>query len=413
MAENRRKSSAYRLAKGASQDYCGDLHKLQNCQHESPRIIFSHRCCGRSAAGFARARAGIQTCIGYRICTKWPKISDMDRTAKTAVYIVVTPGILLLDLAGIAEPLRLANRLVRESGKPEPFELRVIGPHGETQSSLPILLSGCAALPDKLAGLAGYPAWVIVVGTATASRAEIDARKKANSATVGWLRDVVRPAIDSACARLLTVCSGALVAAEAGLLDGRHCTTHHELIDQLRREYPHAIVEDDRIFVIDGPVATSAGITAGIDLALAAIAEHCSAAIASAVARDLVVYWRRAGGDPQLSPLIDHRNHLHPAVHRAQDAIIAKPQSAWGAEQIASAACVSQRHIRRLFTEHAGITPIAYVNRIRVALARQCLQSEAVSVEEAATRVGFGSARQLRDAWRQVADDSPGDVKRQ
>jgi transcriptional regulator GlxA family with amidase domain len=339
-------------------------------------------------------------------------MDKVDKVVKTVVYIIVTPGILLLDLAGIAEPLRLANRFIRDSGKPEPFELCVIGPQNETQSSLPILLSGYAALPDKLTGRAGHPAWVIVVGTATASRAETEARKKANSATVKWLHDVARPALDADCARLLTVCSGALMAAEAGLLDGRHCTTHHELIDQLRREHPHAIVEDDRIFIIDGPVATSAGITAGIDLALAAIAEHCGAAIASAVARDLVVYWRRAGGDPQLSPLIDHRNHLHPAVHRAQDAIMAKPQSAWDAQQIAAAACVSQRHIRRLFTEHAGITPIAYVSRIRVALARQCLQSEAVSVEEAATRVGFGSARQLRDAWRQVADDSPGDVKR-
>jgi transcriptional regulator GlxA family with amidase domain len=338
--------------------------------------------------------------------------SNKKPASATAVYIVVTPGALLLDLAGIAEPLRLANRFLRETGKPEAFELSIVGPHKAAQSSLPIFLSGCAAFPQRLAGRPGQPVWVVVIGTATAARVEVNTHKQANAATVAWLRTVVKPALAESRARLLTVCSGALVAAEAGLLDGRRCTTHHELIEQLRQECPEANVEDDRIFVVDGPVATSAGITAGIDLALAAIAEHCGAAIASAVARDLVVYWRRAGGDPQLSPLIDHRNHLHPAVHRAQDAIIAKPQAEWGAEQIAEAACVSQRHIRRLFTEHAGITPIAYVNRIRVALARQCLQSEAVSVEEAATRVGFGSARQLRDAWRQVADDSPGEVKR-
>ncbi len=335
----------------------------------------------------------------------------MGKSAKTAVYILVSPGALLLDLAGIAEPLRLANRFSMVANKTEPFDLRVIGPSAVAQSSLPISIGGCTSLPPVLEGNEGNVAWVIVIGMATAPPIDASTLKKANAATVAWLRRVVKPALEQGSARLLTVCSGALTAAEAGLLDGRHCTTHHELIDQLKKDCPEAIVEDDRIFVVDGPIATSAGITAGIDLALAAIAERCGAAIASAVARDLVVYWRRAGGDPQLSPLIDHRNHLHPAVHRAQDAIMLTPEAAWGAEEIARAACVSQRHIRRLFVEHAGITPIAYLNGVRVALARQCLQNEGVSVEEAATRVGFGSARQLRDAWRMVANDRPGEAK--
>jgi transcriptional regulator GlxA family with amidase domain len=336
----------------------------------------------------------------------------MKTIAPTQVYLVVTPGVLLLDLAGVAEPLRLANRFAREAKQPEPFALRVVGPLDAVQSSLPIELTGHGVLPEQLESNEACPAWVIVVGVATAPRVAAKTLVREREATVRWLKRVVAPALANASARLFTVCSGALMAAAAGLLDGRRCTTHHELINQLKREHPLALVQEDRIFVIDGPVATSAGITAGIDLALAAIAEHCGAAIASAVARDLVVYWRRAGGDPQLSPLIDHRNHLHPAVHRAQDAIIAQPAQDWNAHNIAAAAFVSQRHIRRLFDQHAGTTPIAYVNKIRVALARQLLQSEAVSVEQAATRLGFGSARQLRDAWRLLADDSPKASKR-
>jgi transcriptional regulator GlxA family with amidase domain len=340
-----------------------------------------------------------------------PRVKSNLAADATPVYLVITPGALLLDLAGVAEPLRLANGLAVKQGLSEPFDLRVVGSGVAVQSLLPVQIVGHAPLPETLDGTAARPAWIVLIGTTSASVASQSVIATARKATQAWLRNVVEPAISAGDARLWTVCSGALIAAAAGLLDGRRCTTHHELIDQLRREHPKAIVEDDRIFVIDGPVATSAGITAGIDLALAAINEQCGAAIASNVARDLVVYWRRAGGDPQLSPLIDHRNHLHPAVHRAQDAIVAKPQLAWDAADIAAAAFVSQRHIRRLFVEHADITPVAYVNRIRVAVARQILQSESLSVEQAATRVGFGSARHLREAWHRESDGAPSDAK--
>jgi transcriptional regulator GlxA family with amidase domain len=336
----------------------------------------------------------------------WPKIADM-KSVPTVVYVVVTPGALLLDLAGFAEPLRLANSFAAEMNQSPPFDIRIVGPREAVQSSLPLQLHGHSVLPEALECGNDREAWVAVIGVASKAPVTRAVFTRERDQTVRWLRRIVKPALDAGQAKLFTVCSGALAAAAAGILDGRRCTTHHELIDQLKREHPDAIVEDDRIFVKDGPVTTSAGITAGIDLALAAIAEHCGAALASRVARDLVVYWRRAGGDPQLSPLIDHRNHLHPAVHRAQDAIVAHPEHTWSAGTIAAAACVSERHIRRLFVEHAAIGPIAYVNRVRVALARQHLQSEAISVEMAATRVGFSGARQLREAWRLVAEDSP------
>lgn len=323
----------------------------------------------------------------------------------TPVYLVVQPGTLLLDLAGVAEPLRLANTFSRARGLVAPFDLCVVAAEGQTPTSLGVDLTRHAPLPQQFE--TGGRAWVIVIGVTTQPHGLPPILAGSDAVVVEWLSRVVAPAVAAGTARVFTVCSGALSAARAGLLEGRECTTHHQLLDELAALSPTARVERDRIFVLDNHVATSAGITAGIDLALAAIHQHCGPAIASQVARDLVVFWRRAGGDPQLSPLVDHRNHLHPAVHRAQDAIVAKPQQRWDATSIAQAAHASERHIRRLFVEHAGITPNHYVNRIRVALARRILENETVSVERVADRVGFGSARQLRDAWRREAEDSP------
>jgi transcriptional regulator GlxA family with amidase domain len=329
-----------------------------------------------------------------------------------SLYVLVSPCVLLLDFAGFVEPLRIANQLAQAAGLPAPFAVTVIAPEGAVQSSLWVNVAGCAPLPSPLVATVQTPVWVAVIGTASSPPIAASVAQRAQRRVQTWLRNVVAPLLTRNEARLLTVCGGALIAAQAGLLDGRYCTTHHALTDTLKAHHPRAHVLNDRIFVMDGPVATSAGVTAGIDLALAVINERCGATIANAVARDLVVYWRRAGGDPQLSPLMSHRNHLHPAVHRAQDAMLAAPHAAWSANEIARAACVSERHVRRLFVDHAGVTPIAYLNSIRVAVARQALQYEGVSVEAAAERVGFSSARQLRDAWRLSAEGLPSASKR-
>ncbi|KPF67241.1 hypothetical protein IP84_13930 [beta proteobacterium AAP99] len=318
----------------------------------------------------------------------------------TPVWLVATPGVLLLDLAAMAEPLRLANKFAGA----KTFELQMAGPAGAIQSSLPVQLAGLGELPGSLGGSRENPAWVVLSGTT--SDVPASQRNAAEGATVDWLKTVVAPALSARTARLWTVCSGALLAARAGLLNGRQCTTHHELVDQLKKNHPAAEVQENRIFVIDGPVATSAGITAGIDLALAAIGERCGQAVASQVARDMVVYWRRAGGDPQLSPLLDHRNHLHPAVHRAQDAILADPTADWDVENMAAAAHVSSRHLRRLFQDNAGLNPLAYVHSVRVGLAKQAL-ARGASVEEAASQAGFGSAQQMRRAWKGMESSLP------
>jgi len=149
-------------------------------------------------------------------------------------------------------------------------------------------------------------------------------------------------------------------------------------------------------------VLTSAGISAGIDLALHLIATHLGAQAALDVAREMVVYFRRGGDDPQLSPWLRYRNHLHPAVHRAQNLMAAEPESAWQVEDVAAKAHISGRHLTRLFRQHLGISVRDYHEQLRIAVAQQRLQQGA-GIEKAALAAGFSSARQFRRAqerWR-------------
>jgi len=195
------------------------------------------------------------------------------------------------------------------------------------------------------------------------------------------------------------VCAGSVLAAHAGVLAGRACTTHHEFLDELRQVEPQANVLDNRIFVEDGPVFTSAGVTAGLDLALHVIGRQLGPRIAADVARTLVVYLRRAGTDPALSPWVMHRNHLHPAVHRVQDAVARDPAARWGARELSSVACTSSRNLARLFSEHAQCSPLDYVQLIRFALARQLVTQSRLDLERVAARAGFRSAQHLRRVW--------------
>jgi len=140
------------------------------------------------------------------------------------------------------------------------------------------------------------------------------------------------------------------------------------------------------------------------------IARHAGPAVALAVAREMVVYLRREGNDAQLSPWLANRNHLHPAVHRAQDLIAQDPQRHWPVSELAERVHVSPRHLARLFAQHAGLSIIDYQHRLRVALARERLE-RGESVECAAQQAGFGSARSLRRVWQKFEHLSPGAVR--
>jgi transcriptional regulator GlxA family with amidase domain len=165
------------------------------------------------------------------------------------------------------------------------------------------------------------------------------------------------------------------------------------------------------VFVVDGPLASSAGITAGIDVALHLIAEECGEALASLVAEDMVVYLRRSPRDTELSPFNMHRRHLHPTVHRVQDAIVSEPQHDWDMASLAHVGQAAERHLLRLFIDHAGISPLHYLRLIRLERARQSLEYGA-TVTRAAAVAGFVSDQQLRRAWSRQWGGSPRDAAR-
>ena len=147
----------------------------------------------------------------------------------------------------------------------------------------------------------------------------------------------------------------------------------------------------------DGNIWTSAGITSGIDLTLHLMSRLCGPEKALAVAREMVVWFRRSGDDPQLSPWLRYRNHLHPAIHRAQDALTAEPQKGWQLADIAALAHVSPRHLTRLFQEHLGISVRDYLEQLRLAIAQQWLL-QGRGVEQASIAAGFSSPRQFHRA---------------
>jgi len=306
-----------------------------------------------------------------------------------SVWFVLTPNVLMLDYAGPAEALRMAGEMGAD------MAVHTCAPVAQLRTSLGVELAGLAALPARL------PPDSLVIVTGNACEAEDYARPEAH-AVVAWLRGAVQ-----ADTQFASICSGALLLAAAGLLDGRRCTTHHSLIDALRLAAPAAKVEENRVFVDDGPLLTSAGITTGIDLALYLIERHAGAELAARVARRLVVYQRRGGNDPQLSPWLAHRNHLHPAVHRAQDAIAQDPARSWSVDELAAQAHVSARHLTRLFAEHAGISVVGYQQRLRVARARELLAERQLSVERVAELAGFASARDFRRVWQRYEGGTP------
>jgi transcriptional regulator GlxA family with amidase domain len=192
-----------------------------------------------------------------------------------------------------------------------------------------------------------------------------------------------------------SICSGADALGRAGLLDGRRCTTHHDLQDELARRYPRATVVRDVLYVEDDRVITSAGIASGIDLALHLIAVRHGPAAAARVAREMVVYARRNGDDQQASAMLRHRAHLSEAVHQVQDRIDAGFAAPLPLGELAAGAGVSERTLTRLFHAATGQTPLRYQQLLRVERAEHLI-GHGATTESAARTVGFSDARMLR-----------------
>lgn len=302
------------------------------------------------------------------------------------VVFLLLPELEILDLAG---PLQAFDEAARAGAG-----LRVVlgSPQPRVRTDQGLCLADLEPLP------APEPTDLIVVpGMRFAALEAVPAP------VLAWLREAYLRG-----AQLASVCTGAFVLGRAGLLEGRQCTTHWSRVEDLQRAYPSARVLDNRLFVHDGPVTTSAGIASGIDMALALLERHFGPLLVAAVAREMVVYLRRDGSHRQQSVYLEYRTHLHPGVHRVQDWLTAHPAERATLSDLARRAALSPRHLTRVFRQATGVSVQEFTTRLRLELARGLLHDPRMTVEAVASRCGFASARQLRRLWKGVYGTSPG-----
>jgi len=286
---------------------------------------------------------------------------------------VLLPEVEILDLAGPLQALGEANR-----SRPR-YRLRFCSTRDKVRTDQGIVLADLEPLPDPGAGTL-----IVVPGMPYAATQKLD------RGVVRWLRGAAASG-----AHLASVCTGAFVLGEAGLLDSRRCTTHWSRTSELAQRFPNARVLTDRLFVTDGEVTTSAGIASGIDMALALIEQADGPLVAAEVAREMVVYLRRDGSQEQQSVYLDFRTHLHPGVHRVQDWIVRNPDRRPTLDELAELAGMSSRNLTRTFRKATGISVHEFSTRVRLELARSLAHEPSLTMDAVARRSGL-SARQLR-----------------
>lgn len=306
-------------------------------------------------------------------------------TAEVRVHIILLEGVELLDLAGPSQVLHSAN------GYGARYAISFVGPASDITAAQGLRIARDQHLPIVEAG-----DLIIVPGTNAASRAS------PGSDVVEWLR-----LASSRGARIAAVCSGAFLLGHAGLLNGRRSTTHWSLLPTLAKRYPRTLTQESALFVEDDGVITSAGIASGIDMALWIVERDHGPLVAAKVAREIVIYMRRDADHGQLSVFLDYRSHLNPAVHRAQDFLVANFATTITLPALAAVAGTSGRHLARSFKSVTGLTPAAYQRKLRLDFAKTLLNDTELSIEVVAARAGFADGRSLRRLWHLEFGSSP------
>jgi transcriptional regulator GlxA family with amidase domain len=309
------------------------------------------------------------------------------------VGMLALPGVQMLDVAGPLDVFAEANA---QSGRSE-YTLTIVG-----LSDQPIRSSsGARILPDCVIGRETGRFDTLLVAGAPHLESEPLA-----PGLLEWLR---RHASD--CRRYGSVCSGALILAAAGLLEGRRVTTHWAVAETLARRYPTVEVEPDALHVRDGAVRTAAGVTAGLDLALALVEEDLGLALARNVAAQLVMFFRRPGGQLQFSRRGETRPIGRSVLQDIQRRVIAHPSEDASLQALASRAGLSPRHFARVFRQELGMTPTEWVERIRVDVARAKLES-GDRPKQVAVACGFGDVDRFRRAFQRRVGITPSEYRR-
>ncbi|HEX3961538.1 MAG TPA: GlxA family transcriptional regulator [Trebonia sp.] len=309
------------------------------------------------------------------------------------VLFVLFDGVQSLDVTG---PLEVLAHAYAAKGEPA-YEVCTASLSGQpTRSS-----SGLRLVPDAaLASLPGTPLDLLIVPGGPGAR-------HADPQLVSWLRDHARQA-----GRVASVCTGAFLLAEAGLLAGRRVTTHWAYCAKLAGKYPDITVDPDPIFIKDGNLSTSAGVTAGIDLALALVEDDLGRDTALAVARQLVVFLRRPGSQSQFSAQLAAQSASRQPLREVQQWIAEHPEEDLSIAALARRASLSERHFARAFAAEVGVPPGRHVDQVRIEAARRRLEDTADGVEETARACGYGTPEAMRRAFLKALGVSPAEYRR-
>ena len=328
------------------------------------------------------------------VLKRWQQVIDARRyttddshvSAPHSVSIIVFPGVQPLDVVGPHEVFAGANQVLGRAVYDVQIQAAVAGPvRGE---------SGLVLVAQEL-GLEPPNTLIIAGGTGVFAATK-------DQTLISWIQ---RQAATTP--RIASVCTGTFLLAEAGLLNGRTVTTHWARADRFARDYPQTTVDQDPIFINDANLWTSAGVTAGMDMSLAMVAEDHGGEVAQTIARWLVMFSRRSGGQSQFATAVWSRSADHEPVRATLDLIHADPSRNLSIENLARAANLSKRHFTRVFTEHVGHSPGRYVDQIRVEQARQRLERTNETVAAVAQACGFGTSETMRRSFLRQLRVSP------
>jgi transcriptional regulator GlxA family with amidase domain len=335
--------------------------------------------------------------VGKMSLTPWGLSGSVKDMRTRSVVVVTFPGVQPLDAVGPVEVFVGATRVVRSSGGAGGYLVSVVSSGGVPVTSE----SGLTLQTDPLPDPRGGADTILLAGGEGVHRARGDAE------LVAWLRAAAPRA-----RRIAAVCTGAFLAAEAGLLHGRRATTHWASAARLAREFPDVLVDADPIYVRQGAVWTSAGVTAGIDLALALVQDDLGSDVAQTVARWLVMFLHRPGGQTQFASPVWVPRAERSTVRAVQSLVEAAPAGDHRLPALAAAAAISVRHFSRVFTAEVGETPARFVERVRFEAARLELEASDDTLDVSALRCGFGTAETLRRVFHRRLHVPPESYRR-
>jgi transcriptional regulator GlxA family with amidase domain len=315
------------------------------------------------------------------------------------VVILAYPGVQSLDVTGPLEVFTGAQQLISASAREQiGYDARIVSRDGKSLRTS----SGLTLVPD--AALEDAPGPIDTLIVAGGSGCEHAA---ADPVLIDWIAR-----IGSTARRTASVCTGAFLLARAGLLDGRRATTHWSAAAALARSYPDVQVDADPIFVRDGCIWTSAGVTAGMDLALALVEEDLDREAALTIARHLVLFLRRPGNQSQFSATLAAQQPAREPLREVQRLVIEDVAGDHSVEVMAERAHMSARHFARAFRAETGLTPARYVERVRLEAARRLLEDSADPIAAVASACGFGTAETMRRVFLRTLGVGPAEYRR-